>query len=52
MGRQEGLQLGEAKGRQEEQRKIAAKLLAEGIPPQRVAELVDLPLDEIRKLTH
>jgi len=52
MGRQEGRQEGLQEGLQEAQRRIAAKLLAEGLSPQRVADLVDLPLEEIRKLTH
>ena len=54
--RQEGLEIGEARGRQEgrreEQRRIALRLLAQGADPMQVAELVGLPIDEVRKLTH
>ena len=46
--RQEGWQ----EGRREEQRRIALRLLAQGADPMQVAELVGLPIDEVRKLTH
>ena len=39
-------------GRQEEQRRLAAKLLAKGMPPAQVAELTDLPLEEVQRLMH
>ncbi len=51
-GRQEGRQEGEAKGRQDALLQTARKALAKGMSPADVAELTDLPLEEIQKLAH
>ena len=47
-GRQEGRQ----EGRRERDLELARKALAKGMSPQEVAELTDLPLEEVQKLAH
>ena len=43
---------GEARGKQEQKEATALKLLAKGMDPKEVAEIVELPEDEVRKLLH
>ena len=48
-GREEGIE----KGREEEKakrRETALKLKAKGMPPEEIAEIIDLPLEEIQGL--
>ena len=47
-GRDEGLALGLAKGREEERQAIARKLLEAGIPVSQVVEVTGLPLDQLQ----
>ena len=47
-GRQEGIQKGELRAK----RSMARKLLAKGMPPTEVAELTELPPEEVQSLTH
>ena len=49
---EEGRQKGHREGRQEERREVASRLLAKGTPPAEVAELTELPLEEVLRLTH
>jgi len=51
-GREEGREEGRDAGRREEKREVARKALAKGMSPQVVADLTDLPLDEVLKLAH
>ena len=51
-GREEGRKEGRKEGREEEKRNIALKLLARGMTPEQVSDLVDLPVEEVRKLIH
>ncbi|MDR1870904.1 MAG: hypothetical protein LBS60_03080 [Deltaproteobacteria bacterium] len=41
---------GEARGARNTSLKIAANLLKKGFPPEEVAELVELSLDEVKKI--
>ena len=43
---------GEARGELKQKRKTALKLLAKGHEPSEVAEIVELPEEEVRKLLH
>jgi predicted transposase/invertase (TIGR01784 family) len=47
-GRDEGRDEGELRAKHA----LARKLLAKGTPPSEVAELTELPLEEVQKLTH
>lgn len=49
---EKGRQEGEAKGRLDALLQTARKALAKGMSPADVAELTDLPLEEVQKLTH
>jgi predicted transposase/invertase (TIGR01784 family) len=49
---EQGREEGREEGRREEQRRLASKLLARGTPPAQIAELTDLPLEEVLRLTH
>lgn len=51
-GLQEGLQKGRQEGRLEEKREVARKALAKGMSPAEVAELTELSLEEVQKLSH
>ena len=55
-GLQEGLKKGLKKGRQEgrlkEKVEVARKALAKGMSPADLAELTDLPLEEVQQLAH
>jgi len=51
-GRQEGRQEGEAAGRHKEKLDVARKALAKGMSPVDVADLTDLPVDEVQTLAH
>ncbi len=48
---EQGLQKGLQKGRQEVRASVARRLLAKGVAIEDVAELVELPIDEVRKLS-
>jgi predicted transposase YdaD len=49
---EQGLQKGREEGRRERNLEVARKALAKGMSPQDVAELTDLPLEEVQKLAH
>ncbi|MCH5173978.1 MAG: hypothetical protein J1D85_07220, partial [Bacteroidales bacterium] len=49
-GFEEGLAEGEAKGRIEEQRAIAKRLLAAGVSVELVAESTALPIEQVREM--
>jgi predicted transposase/invertase (TIGR01784 family) len=51
-GRAEGIEEGEAKGEATAKARVAKKLLAEGRSPAEVAEIVELPEDQVRRLLH
>ena len=51
-GIERGEARGEARGKQEQKEATALKLLAKGMDPKEVAEIVELPEDEVRKLLH
>jgi predicted transposase YdaD len=46
-GREQGIEQGREQGRREQQQLFARKLLAQGTPPAEVAELTELPLEEV-----
>ena len=46
-GREQGREEGREEGRREQQLLLAGKLLAQGTPPAEVAELTELPLEEV-----
>ena len=50
-GKEEGLAEGKEKGRAENKTQVAVKLLQKGHPPDYVAEIVDFPIDKVKKLT-
>ncbi len=49
-GKQEGLQEGLQKGLQKGMQEAVAKLYKKGKTPEEISELLDIPLDEIKKL--
>ena len=49
---EKGRQKGKQEGRREEKLEVARKALAKGMSPADVAELTDLPLEVIQKLSH
>jgi predicted transposase/invertase (TIGR01784 family) len=49
-GMEKGMEKGIEKGREEEKREIAKKLLQRGMDVDQVAEISELPLDEVKKL--
>ena len=53
-GREEGIEEGIAKGRSEGETnkalKIAQAMLAKGLDAETIAELTELPIDDVRKL--
>jgi predicted transposase/invertase (TIGR01784 family) len=51
-GIREGIQEGHLVGRREKQLEVARKALAKGMAPADVAELTDLTLEEVQKLSH
>jgi predicted transposase YdaD len=50
--REEGRREGRKEGSHERALEVARKALAKGMSPKDVAELTDLPLEEVQKLTH
>jgi len=46
------LEQGRDEGELRAKQALARKLLAKGTPPSEVAELTELPLEEVQKLTH
>jgi predicted transposase/invertase (TIGR01784 family) len=51
-GIEEGEARGEARGEAAAKARVAKKLLAEGRSPAEVAEIVELPEDQVRRLLH
>jgi predicted transposase YdaD len=51
-GEMKGRQEGEMKGRRENQLEVARKALAKGMSPSDVADLTELPLEEVQTLAH
>ncbi|MFD0717709.1 Rpn family recombination-promoting nuclease/putative transposase [Paenibacillus sp. GCM10027626] len=49
-GREEGREEGKEVGREEERRLIIRKLLEKGFTPEKVADTLELPLDEVKKV--
>ena len=45
--REEGLAEGLAKGREEERKEVAQKLIASGMSVESVAELLQIPVDQV-----
>ncbi|WP_019535191.1 hypothetical protein [Paenibacillus ginsengihumi] len=50
-GLREGMEKGEKKGRQEERQEIIRKLLDKGNSPEVIADVLEIPVDEVRKLS-
>lgn len=50
MGRAEGMAQGMAQGRSEERRRLAERMLASGMSPEQVAQLTELPPEELSRL--
>jgi predicted transposase/invertase (TIGR01784 family) len=50
-GYEEGIERGIEKGKEEANQNIALKLLNKGFSPEEVAEAIELPVEQVRKLT-
>lgn len=48
-GIEEGIVKGIEKGREEERRAIGLRMLSKGAPPEEVASVLDVPVEEIMK---
>ena len=51
-GRMEGMQLGEAKGRQEAVREMARNMLAKGIDIETISSITGISADELAIIRH
>lgn len=50
-GLREEMEQGEKKGRQEDRQEIIRKLLDKGNSPEEIAVALEIPIDEVRKLS-
>ncbi len=48
-GIEKGIEKGIARGREEARREVAIRMLSKGTPPEEVAELLDVPVEEVMK---
>ncbi|WP_235430859.1 hypothetical protein [Heyndrickxia coagulans] len=48
--KEEGIEIGIVKGKMEEKRNLAAELLREGFSVEKVAKMVKLSIDEVKKI--
>ena len=49
--KEEGIEIGEERGRNEEKKSIMGKLINKGYSKKEIAELLDLPLNKIKTLS-